>query len=69
MFLRVILADGSPPAQLFVEETAEDVTPLSHEAPDSLQEEISAEEETIQDTDHPYWWLTGTTTACSDLNK
>lgn len=55
MFLRVILADGSPSAQLFVEETAEDVTPLSHEAPDSLQEEISAEEETIQDTDHPYW--------------
>lgn len=50
----VVLSGGSPSAQLFIEETAEDVTALSHEATDSLQEEVSANGETIQDTDHAY---------------
>ena len=49
----VVLAGGSPPAQLFVEEAAEDVTALGHEAADSLQEEVPANGETIQDQTTP----------------
>lgn len=42
MFLRdrggVVLSGSSPSTQLFVEEAAEDMTPLGHWAANSLQE-------------------------------
>lgn len=41
----VALSGGFPPAQLSVEEAAEDVAPLGRVASDSLQEEVSAEED------------------------